>query len=232
MDKYIYKNLAIFYDNIYDDKYYVDYSLFIIKAIKDNNIKEVCWLDLACGTGRLINTLKKYDDKIDAEGLDGSENMIVVAKRNNKSVFYLSDFINFDIEKKYNLITCTFDSINYILDDNNLNNFFGRIYKHLENNGLFVFDFNTIYKKVEPILSKKNVVMRNNIVGNMWNIDIEVDINESVYKEKHIEKLYSFDIMNKYLNINKLHIVGIFKDFYNKIDSNNKEPRLFIIARK
>lgn len=73
--------------------------------------------------------------------------MIQVAK--NKSVneknisFEVEDMTRFVDQKRSDVITCTFDSINYLLEDANAKAMVKNVFSTLENSGVFVFDFNT-----------------------------------------------------------------------------------------
>ena len=58
--------------------------------------------------------------------------------------FYLGDMSKFKLNKKYDLITCTFDAINHMVIFNDWENMFKRVYLHLTDNGMFLFDMNTL----------------------------------------------------------------------------------------
>jgi SAM-dependent methyltransferase len=50
-----------------------------------------------------------------------------------------------DIRAKFDLVTCWFDSINYLLTKSELDKTFRNISRVLNNGGVFMFDINTIY---------------------------------------------------------------------------------------
>jgi len=234
MKSHIYEQFAFRYDEIYGDKFYHDYAVFIKKIIKKNNIKNVRILDIACGTGKLIKEFTKEYIEIDKiEGLDSSREMIKIAKSRNKGIkFYNQNLINFYTEKKYNIITCTFDSINYITSKENLDKVFKNIANHLDSNGLFIFDFNTIYKKVKEIITKDNVTYINAIKGKYWNIKIRMKERNNIYKEQHRERLYSLREIKSVLVKNRFEITELYSNFDNKINKTDKYQRLIIVAKK
>jgi hypothetical protein len=49
------------------------------------------------------------------------------------------------MQKKFDLVTCWFDSLNYLLTKRELFKTFRNIGKRLNEDGLFIFDMNTIY---------------------------------------------------------------------------------------
>ncbi len=105
-------------------------------------------LDLACGTGELA--LKLASDGFEVMGLDRSAAMLKKAKekarRDGLEVNYLQgDMRDFLIPQKVDLVTCLFDSINYILRYDELESVFGNVYRALNPQGMFIFDMNTIY---------------------------------------------------------------------------------------
>ena len=51
--------------------------------------------------------------------------------------------IEVKLNTKFNIILCTFDSINYLINKNELLKFFKNVKIHLNINGYFLFDINT-----------------------------------------------------------------------------------------
>lgn len=143
----MYKNFAKFYDRLGWDAYarelWPDFKSYLDKI----NFSPKTMLDVACGTG--IFCICATKDDIAAEGLDISQEMLnkalVNASENNLDIkFYKEDMSNFSISKKYDLITCTFDAINHMLDFNDWIAMFRSVKDHLSSNGYFMFDMNTL----------------------------------------------------------------------------------------
>ena len=229
----IYKKFASFYDKLCSDKFYKDYANFIKKIIEQKKIKNVRILDIACGTGRLIEKVKLIGKNIEIEGVEISKEMLSFAKRRNKKIkFYNQEFVKFYTGGKYNVITCTFDSINYIINKRDLYKTIKNIHRHLDSGGFFIFDFNTIYKKVKEKLIKNEVLCINTIRDKHWGIQIVIKKGERVYKERHRERLYSFGEMKLALAKNGFKITEFYSKFNKKINQPDKHQRLTIVARK
>ena len=83
--------------------------------LQQNQVKVKTSLDLACGTGVLCEIL--HDQGINASGMDYSEGMIEIAKQRNSEIFYeVADMITYRPEKHFDLVTCTGDALNHIMD--------------------------------------------------------------------------------------------------------------------
>lgn len=103
-------------------------------------------LDLACGTG--ILTIKAAQSGIVAKGLDISEAMLQKAESNASRIganvtYICANMSHFCLNEHYDLITCTFDAINHLLDYHDWEDTFRCAFAHLNEGGLFIFDMNT-----------------------------------------------------------------------------------------
>jgi len=99
-------------------------------------------LDVACGTGVLAGELSQAGFTV--VGMDLSEEMISIAKANYPNInFLVADMRAMRLGMKFDLITCTFDSLNYITSKNALSDVFVKVGEHLYNDGHFLFDINT-----------------------------------------------------------------------------------------
>lgn len=102
-------------------------------------------LDLGCGTGNFLKKLEKYFQR--TVGVDISKDMIEIAKLNCRNTdLYVGSVTDFNLDEKFDFITCNFDMINHLSTIDEWQKMFKLAYKHLNNNGTFLFDINTIYK--------------------------------------------------------------------------------------
>lgn len=98
-------------------------------------------LDLCCGTGHL--TRKLVDKGFTVTGIDGSSKMIQHARENvPEASFIVDDARFFSTEEKFNYVLSVGDSLNHIMNLEELTNVFYNVYSILENNGIFAFDVN------------------------------------------------------------------------------------------
>ena len=107
--------------------------------MEEQELKLTSCLDLACGTGVLCRCLS--DAGFSARGMDFSEGMIDIARENNPHIpFDVADMITYRPDEKFDLVTCTGDALNHILDLENVGKIFRNVSFYLEKGGWFVFD--------------------------------------------------------------------------------------------
>ena len=200
-------------------KYYdfvmTDYKLLleiIEDEIKNNHSKAESMLEIACGTG---NVLRHFKKKYKTYGLDLSKKMLEIAKEKIPDcLFYHSDMINFRLNIKFDIILCIFDSINHVINYKNWLKIFKNVKNHLNNNGIFIFDINTVEKlnklsKLSYLVNEFNknmMIMKiNNIKENLTNWDVKFfekvgKNNYKIYEENIKEVSFKREIILKDLN--------------------------------
>jgi SAM-dependent methyltransferase len=101
------------------------------------------WLDLCCGSGRLLEILVR--EGYDAAGLDMSPHQLAHARRNvPEAALVEADIRDFRLGRQFDVITCLFDSINYLTTKRDLERAFRNVRRHLAGPGMFVFDVCTL----------------------------------------------------------------------------------------
>ncbi|MGL5765574.1 MAG: class I SAM-dependent DNA methyltransferase, partial [Sarcina sp.] len=135
-----YNKMAKVYDQlINEDINYEDIADFLLNVAKKENVKFDNYLDLACGTGNVgIHVCKEFNENY---FVDLSEDMLTEVEqklRDNdiKAKILCQDMCELDLNNKFNLISCVLDSTNYILEDEDLEDYFRGVYNHLDNSGV------------------------------------------------------------------------------------------------
>ncbi|MEA3239261.1 MAG: class I SAM-dependent methyltransferase [Candidatus Bipolaricaulota bacterium] len=103
---------AKYYDKIYSFKDHEQEASKIALVVEEHlQFEGRRLLDVACGTGKHIEYLK---DRFDVEGLDISPEMLAIARVRNPNVkLYQGDMADFNLGKKFDVITCLFSAIGY-----------------------------------------------------------------------------------------------------------------------
>lgn len=145
----MYGDLSLVYDLLMDDVDYSQWADYIEALFEKYAVKPEIILDLACGTGSLTLELAKRG--YDMIGIDISPEMLnrAVEKTDLSGVSPLwvcQDMRSFELYGTVDAIVCTMDSLNYILDMNDVRNVFRLAGNYLNPGGLFIFDLNTPYK--------------------------------------------------------------------------------------
>ena len=141
---HIYRRYGAYYDFIYKDKNYerecndiVEYFNVYGKSV----IHSI--LDVACGSGNHSIILSNMGYSV--VGVDASSVMIRAASAKvSKGLdvdFKVQDMRCLSLDKTFDAAICLFGSFGYLLDDSDIVATLKRIYKHLNENGLFIFDF-------------------------------------------------------------------------------------------
>lgn len=77
-------------------------------------------------------------------GLDASVHQLNHAKKNAPTAkLVLSDVRNIELPQKFKIITCMYDSLNYLTKLEDLKKVFKSVAEHLASGGVFIFDMNT-----------------------------------------------------------------------------------------
>lgn len=111
-------------------------------------------VDLGCGTGTLAEIM--YGMGYDMVGVDLSESMLNVAmekrvKSGSEILYLLQDMRELELYSTVGTVYSVCDSLNYILEEDELLQVFALVNNYLFPGGVFIFDFNTDYKYREVI---------------------------------------------------------------------------------
>jgi ubiquinone/menaquinone biosynthesis C-methylase UbiE len=135
-----YDAIAQFYDSVVAEP--AEKAQWLKRLIREHYPAAGRVLELACGTGSLLEGLAKEYQVV---GLDNSKEMLRVArKRLPDTEFILADMANFDLGQKFDAILCIYDSINHLTRFSDWQTMFTKVAEHLEPGGLFIFDMNTV----------------------------------------------------------------------------------------
>lgn len=141
-----YREFALFYDRCVGRQYYMAWQVYFEELTERHGIEYQRVLDAGCGTGLMV----KYfiDHGKEAWGFDISPEMLEEAKKRNKgngAKLFIASFTDFDLSITFDLITCNYDSLNYLIEDGELREALSRFHRHLAPRGHLIFDINTTY---------------------------------------------------------------------------------------
>lgn len=243
-----YGEFASIYDQLMNDFDYKQWANYIELIFDKYNFKPKKILEMACGTGGL--SIHLADKRYEMVCFDLSEEMLSKAYEKlgrYKNVKLLKqDMTKFKIEQKFDSVISVCDSINYIINPEDLDKTFKNAYSHLNQNGLFIFDINSAYK-LKHIIGNDTFVEDREDVFYIWqnSYDEEEDIcefyitffisedgiNYKRFEEEHYEKAYKLEDI-----IESLKNAGFSKiDYYNAFTLNpieEKTERINFVATK
>ena len=207
--------IAPYYDKLMSFVNYPGWVDHIEKIIKLNNITEKRIFDLACGTGVCLELWSNKGYEV--IGLDKSIDMLRVSKekllKKNGSLLVNGDMRNFKLGRKMPIITCLYDSLNYLLTEAELLYCFRRVYDALSDDGIFIFDMNTIHslrdawgnngfqRRDEGLFSiwSNQFNPNNNISSLSITLHVRRNGEEMVLREFHQERGYPLMVIEELL---------------------------------
>lgn len=219
-----YEYLAKYYDYLLGDEEAFNFWLEYINAKDYHTV-----LELASGSGVLAGILKKQGKDVTAS--DISKEMKEVATNNFDGEYLILNMIDFDLHKKYDLILCVCDSINYLYEEE-LEQMFKSVYKHLNDGGRFIFDMHNPkrLKEFDEEYIEEGQIDEN--VYYQWTINSDTfdrTVNEhftfytpeGMIQEQHTQNVFEVDDVK-----NKLENVGLESEVV--MDFIEDEKILFI----
>jgi ubiquinone/menaquinone biosynthesis C-methylase UbiE len=244
-----YGKFAYLYDELMTDAPYDQWVSFVLKVVNSNGLETGQILDVGCGTGNIAIPLSKKGLEVTA--VDLSEEMLFVAQEKNEAAgtkvqFFQQDMRELEGLGRYDTIVSLCDSINYLNDEDELNATFSRVWEHLNDHGLFIFDVHSIHK-IEKIFNGNTFAHNGEDISYIWECfagvephSVEHDLSFFVrdkkglyerYDEFHKQRTYPIEVYEQALQNAGFKIVTITGDFSFEVLNKDAE-RWFFVARK
>lgn len=235
-----YNAFARFYDCLTENVDYEVRSDYISNFFSEYGNAGKNVLDLACGTGSFSKRLN--DMGYNVTGLDLSADMLTVAKSKAPEISFINaDMTDFSFNEKFDFCICMLDSINHLTDYEDVKKCFDCVYSSLSDNGIFIFDVNTLYKH-KNVLGNNTFVFDEDDFFLSWDneyedgcVNIFIDIfvfnskNYDRYSENFTERAYSVEQLKSALS--KFELIGIFDELSLK-PQHDKSERLYFVCKK
>ncbi|MEA3422643.1 MAG: class I SAM-dependent methyltransferase [Bacillota bacterium] len=239
-----YKNLSEIYDQYMDDYDYNSVINSFEEILKENKVRKI--LDLACGTGNA--SIELYERGYIVTGIDLSEEMLMKAsektlEKNYKVKFMSGDMRYFNVKSEFDAIISLTDGLNYMLDKEDLTKVFERVYDHLNNGGIFIFDMSTIYK-FENLIGNSTFAENDENSSYIWenyydeekqilefDVTVFTEVRNNLFERKtesHIQRGYEESCIEDLLMQSGFEVIKVF----GTKESIEESDRIFYIARK
>lgn len=243
-----YTGFAEFYDLFMDDIPYRDWSNYLIGLLNEYSIKDGIVLDMGCGTGNITELLAAAG--YDMIGIDNSEDMLgeAMEKRYDSGldILYLcQDMRQLELYGTVAAAVSICDSLNYILEYNELVQVFKLVNNYLDPKGIFIFDLNTIHKYEtmgDTVIAENrdegSFIWENSYFPdkqlNQYDLTIfakDEDNRYTKFEETHLQRGYTLDEIKSALNDAGMTFVDSFSAF-TKNPVSDTDERIYIIARE
>jgi SAM-dependent methyltransferase len=213
-------DIAPYYDTLMSFINYHAWVSYIEKILGLYSVTEKIILDLACGTGACLELWLERGYHV--IGLDISLPMLYICRERlfhatkiPQGTIHLinGDIRNFVLARRVPVITCLYDSLNYLLSEADLVRCFKNVYDALDDHGLFIFDMNTVHslreewgnqtlhRQDEEIYSTwtNSFDTRTNVSSLRLTLNIKRNGREIVLKEFHQERGYPLSTVSTLL---------------------------------
>lgn len=258
----VYTSFALVYDTFMDETPYEEWSAWIVwllgryrqmEATEDKALlqEQNTILDLGCGTGTLTGLLSERG--YDMIGIDNSQEMLQIAlekrDRSGQEILYLlQDMREFELYSTVGAVISVCDSLNYLLEEEDLLQTFRLVNNYLYPGGLFIFDFNTVYK-YETVIGDATVAENREDCSFIWEnyYDPEGEINEydltifvkedgltdsfRRFWEKHYQRGYRLTQIRNIVEKAGMTFVAAF-DAETHEEVREESERIYVVARE
>lgn len=228
-----YSILANYYDALFVDEESVNlWADFTCLHKKKGNM-----LEIAAGSGAISEELIKRG--IDLTISDLSMDMLQIAKEKlgERVPMYTLDMRNFRLEQKFDNVICFNDSLNYLLEEEEILSCFHCVYEALNEGGVFLFDMHQL-SRLEEFSEEyveegevKDAEYQWTIVSDddylchhltFWNAAGEMS-------EEHIQRVYSSEMIRECLRKSGF-TYEVYTDFIKKEEEDGE--KWYFVARK
>ena len=245
-----YTSFASVYDTFMDNIPYEEWADYLIGLLKEYGIADGLVADLGCGTGNMTELLA--DAGYDMIGIDNAEEMLEFAMEKRAEsghdiLYLLQDMREFEQYGTVKAIVSMSDSVNYITDEEDLLEVFRLVNNYLDPKGIFIFDFNTVYKYRE-LMGNQTIAEDREDCSFIWDNYYYEDekINEYAlslfiregeselyrkYQETHFQKAYELETMKALIEESGLEYITAY-DAFTKNEPTKQSERIYVIARE
>ncbi len=146
-----FSSIAQHYDRLMSFVNYPSWIIYIEKILFVSDITDREIFDLGCGTGVCLDLWRRRGYRVG--GLDRSSAMLEVCRQRlgragsepGELPLEVGDMREFRLPRPVPVITSLYDTVNYLLTEEDLERCFKCVFDNLRPNGMFVFDLNTTH---------------------------------------------------------------------------------------
>ena len=241
-----YTSFAQVYDLFMDNVPYEEWGAYLSNLLKEHGIEDGLLLDLGCGTGKLTRIMESYG--YDMIGIDNSYEMLDMAREYaSENILYLmQDMREFELYGTVRAIYSACDSINYILEEEELKEVFKLVNNYLDPGGLFIFDINSPFK-YEELLAENTFAETREEGSFIWEnyYDEEEQMNEydltlyikeengsfQRFQEEHYQRCYDLSTIKRLLKEAGMEFIAAY-DAYTNEPASDENEKILIIAKE
>jgi len=244
-----YRFFAEVYDVVMRNVDYPTWAEYVINCCERFDLPTRPLLNLAAGTASLELELWKRGVR-DILATDASPDMLRVGKEKCRKAgaaihFRYSRMEKLDLPERFGLVTCLYDSVNYLHSKEDLRKTLEGVHHHLRPGGGFIFDIATEYNIIRNFADytfAETFDEFSYIWENSYNIGTKTILSkvtmfileDGMYRkhvEDHVQKMFSRKEVRKVVEDAGLELIGMF-DGYTFDPPGPKTDRIHFVTRR
>jgi len=200
----IFDAYSAYYDLIYKDKNYTQEANYVIDLIREYSPHAEKLVEFGSGTGKHAKIF--YSEGFSVKGIEPSENMLKIAKLQERDglKFEKSSIEDFNDGSEYDVALSLFHVISYINENTGLVNAFKNIYRHLKDNGLFIFDVWYTPAVLSQVPEKRVKTVEDDLIKVIRKATPVIHWNRNVIDVNYNVEIYS-KVENQTSNLKETH---------------------------
>lgn len=164
---------------------------------------------------------------------------------NGGILYLLEDMRELELYGSVRAVVSVCDSMNYILEEADLREVFSRVHEYLEEDGVFIFDLNTVYK-YRDLLGETKIAENREEGSFIWEnyFDEESAVNEydltlyiredgesyRRFEEVHYQRAYDLKTIDRLLADAGMELTAAY-DAFTKEPVRDDSERIYVVAR-
>lgn len=160
-------------------------------------------------------------------------------------LYLLEDMRELELYGSVRAVVSVCDSMNYILEEADLREVFSRVHEYLEEDGVFIFDLNTVYK-YRDLLGETTIAENREEGSFIWEnyFDEESAVNEydltlyiredgesyRRFEEVHYQRAYDLKTIDRLLADAGMELLAAY-DAFTKEPVRDDSERIYVVAR-
>ena len=164
---------------------------------------------------------------------------------NGGILYLLEDMRELELYGSVRAVVSVCDSMNYILEEADLREVFSRVHEYLEEDGVFIFDLNTVYK-YRDLLGETTIAENREEGSFIWEnyFDEESAVNEydltlyiredgesyRRFEEGHYQRAYDLKTIDRLLADAGMELTAAY-DAFTKEPVRDDSERIYVVAR-
>jgi ubiquinone/menaquinone biosynthesis C-methylase UbiE len=244
-----YSGFAKVYDLFMDNIPYEEWTDYVKELFAEEGVKDGILLDLGCGTGSVTELLAKSG--FDMIGIDNSEEMLEIAMEKRAEsgldiLYLLQDMREFELYGTVKGVVSICDSMNYILDEEDLLDVFKLVHNYLDNEGIFIFDMKTMHEYAN-VMADNTFAEDREESSFIWEnyYDEEEEINQydlsifvkeedgryRKYEETHLQRAYEQQCVEELIKESGLELLHVYDAFTKELPAEDSQ-RIYFVCRR